>query len=1174
MKHMDNSEAARRVREAVSSFIQELSGRVDDHTFEEVLVGRESSLVSDDLGQKPEAFAEDELIFPLLKSCELEWTRQIYEGNGDDENDLPNRHSWPDLGISNVDEGILGEAKPLNNVQGAEDDAIEYLDRISVKEDYGIATDGIEWRILKRDLSGDIGRVRHVKTVDLRKLIFGVAYSEGYFNSGQIDGVKYDIGEIDIDVEAKAFADVFARDGFERFLSIEVPQTLRDERKRDVDEFYELYIELLFGEGDDYDYDSCLMDDIVSPPGTEVDDSDRREFAVTLMNRLLFIKFLEDRGVIPEETLLDRVRYYESSSDDILQRFYDSQLKPLFYGLFNTPRDQRPPRFRSGWPDEIPYLNGGLFRTTVDKEKKYSVEGEILKQVIRDLIEGSDIGDNEGTIDPAVLGSVFERTINYLGGEIGTQKDKGAYYTPGDVTEKITSETVRQKIHDELVDVYAEKYPESIRERMEDIELSEMHQRIEEGEGWFGDSSDTKAAYERVGNLSIIDPACGSGHFLTTAMDEVQRARESLLRGLQHADEVSPKDRFESKHEIALNTIYGVDVEPVAVEIARLRVWLKIVDEGWDPSFGRLPNIELNIVSGNSLVGLPVQAAGQTAVDVYDDRVDELITLRENYKDDEGVSKEDVQEALNSLRDELNTEYLKRLTHTFEDEITSVDDLDDVFGAIDDSTLYPEIESVQIFRDDGESLSEEDIDRLDSIGCRTHKNSARLNIERRYNDLREGTSTVSNAEARETIEEDLRAILAEHFEFKEVVRQPLAFDLDNILGDPFHYVAEFPEISEEKRGRRTIDFDVVIGNPPYGNILNESEKVLINYYDTGDINNIVAQFVERQLEILSEDGYFGNITTLAVMQKSMSELHDDIRDTLANARAACFGLRGRTGIFEGVLIRTAIITGRKDPSAADGIETSDLLVFTNETRQKCIENVIYGKTEGLVLRDSIGGGGSRGPILPKVGPQIKRDILENLKQRDDRLFRDAYEKLDSDDWGTHPVFRSASGGYWITAMLDDLYRSSKIEGLDFESETDRKMAFLLLHSSLYYVHFATYSNQRDHLGTILGGFPFPDEQTVNENADRIESLADVLWEEMQTRFTRTGENRGRFSMSPLRPLIDEVDEFVGDLYDLTDEETAYTKNYIADFHDQSCRTGEGDTTLADFGINPIATDDD
>ena len=79
---------------------------------------------------------------------------------------------------------------------------------------------------------------------------------------------------------------------------------------------------------------------------------------------------------------------------------------------------------------------------------------------------------------------------------------------------------------------------------------------------------------------------------------------------------------------------------------------------------------------------------------------------------------------------------------------------------------------------------------------------------------------------------------------------------------------------------------------------------------------------------------------------------------------------------------------------------------------------------------------------------------------------------------------------------------------------------------------------------------------------------------MQTRFKRRGENRGRFIMSPLRPIIDEIDEFVSELYDLTDEQIAYTQSYLADFHDQSCRTGESDTTLADFSIDPIAATED
>ena len=157
------------------AFVDELWTRLDAQAFEEVLVGKKADLVSDDLGQKPEVFAEDELIFPLLRAVGLKWKRQIYESDGDGDDDVRTSVSWPDLGIVNVEEATLGEAKPINNVPDAEDDVVEYLDRISVREDYGIATDGIEWRILKRDLSGDVGRVRQVQTIDLRPLLLATA---------------------------------------------------------------------------------------------------------------------------------------------------------------------------------------------------------------------------------------------------------------------------------------------------------------------------------------------------------------------------------------------------------------------------------------------------------------------------------------------------------------------------------------------------------------------------------------------------------------------------------------------------------------------------------------------------------------------------------------------------------------------------------------------------------------------------------------------------------------------------------------------------------------------------------------------------------------------------------------------------------------------------------------
>jgi len=86
-----------------------------------------------------------------------------------------------------------------------------------------------------------------------------------------------------------------------------------------------------------------------------------------------------------------------------------------------------------------------------------------------------------------------------------------------------------------------------------------------------------------------------------------------------------PKERYDAKQELALHAIYGVDVNDVAVEIAKLRIWLKIIEgNSWNEKFGRLPNIDVNIVAGNSLVGFPVRGDVQTQFGAIDERLPTL----------------------------------------------------------------------------------------------------------------------------------------------------------------------------------------------------------------------------------------------------------------------------------------------------------------------------------------------------------------------------------------------------------------------------------------------------------------------------------------------------------------------------------------------------------------------
>lgn len=248
----------------------------------------------------------------------VEFDREPHGQEGD-------KTKWPDFGTRNLDEYVVGENKALNNASTGKSQLTGYLDSISVSASYGILTDGFDWSIYSVEHGGDVAEFPKVREGSLRTALSALAHEQGLLDSGSIS-------ETDTDKEIEAF----------------------------VEDFYDLYIELLFAEGKQYNYDTHLLSDIVAPDGAS--GTDKRRFAVTLMNRLLFIKILETKGVVPEGLLSERLRTYEENSDAFMQGFYEAQLKPLFYKLLNTPKPERPSQLRGGWQDKIPYFVVGIFR--------------------------------------------------------------------------------------------------------------------------------------------------------------------------------------------------------------------------------------------------------------------------------------------------------------------------------------------------------------------------------------------------------------------------------------------------------------------------------------------------------------------------------------------------------------------------------------------------------------------------------------------------------------------------------------------------------------------------------------------------------------------------------------------------------------------------------------------
>jgi len=283
------------------------------------------------------------------------------------------------------------------------------------------------------------------------------------------------------------------------------------------------------------------------------------EIVQLLIDRLIFIRSVEDRGLEPQNFLL-------GLDNDVRTQGVKLQLFPYLlekFDDFNKRYDSR------------------LFEPNL-LEKEGSFSDDVLHKVIRALYFGSE--DNQARymfdeIPGDLLGSIYEQYLGTilkgtekrvkLDSESGKRKKMGIYYTPSYIVDYIVKNTIGEYIKDKKVDEILE--------------------------------------------VKIVDPACGSGSFLIRAFQEVcDRIEEKLNKG-----EVGSKLLFKSKGkierlnlgqkiEILRNCIHGVDLDEKAVEIARLNLLLKLLEgEGQDTKKMLLPHLENNIKCGNSLIDNP-----------------------------------------------------------------------------------------------------------------------------------------------------------------------------------------------------------------------------------------------------------------------------------------------------------------------------------------------------------------------------------------------------------------------------------------------------------------------------------------------------------------------------------------------------------------------------------------
>lgn len=452
------------------------------------------------------------------------------------------------------------------------------------------------------------------------------------------------------------------------------------------------------------------------------DDKFNLEATIRLVTRLIFVWFLKQKHLIPDEffdekyianNLLDGfepnaiVNLFGKSEES---RYYKAILQNLFFAMLNspiTPEDKdtvSERRFRNGRSDydnnklmryesmfsnpdlfvelanrTVPFLNGGLFDCLDDKDLGNYIDGFSDRDVVkRSLIVpdylffgdtvGKDIDlsewygdaskkkvsasgiidilkrynftveentpyDQEVSLDPELLGKVFENLLASYNPETKTtaRKQTGSFYTPREIVQYMVDESIIAHLNQTVGKELEPEYRKLVSYTDEALELTQEQK-----------ASIINALYD----CKVLDPACGSGAFpmgilqqmvhILSELDPTNEMWEDLVleKAVQESSDTESQLTEEEKADklrdiersfneslnypdyarklyLIENCIYGVDIQPIAIQISKLRFFISlVVDQKANnnpvENFGirPLPNLEAKFVAANSLIGL------------------------------------------------------------------------------------------------------------------------------------------------------------------------------------------------------------------------------------------------------------------------------------------------------------------------------------------------------------------------------------------------------------------------------------------------------------------------------------------------------------------------------------------------------------------------------------------
>jgi len=912
-------------------------------------------------------------------------------------------------------------------------------------------------------------------------------------------------------------------------------------------------------------------------------DADRLWYSSVMLNRLMFIYFLQRKGFLDgdRDYLSNRLAMVqERRGRDKFQSFYRSFLLRLFHeGLGSRERQSDFDELLG----KVPYLNGGLFEIH-DIESKYTgPDGKTLIDIPDDAFEkvftffndyewclDTRPSRTEKEINPDVLGYIFEKYIN--------QKQMGAYYTKEDITEYISKNTIIPYIFDAaekkhkaafegddsiwlLLQIDPNRYiydavqkgveldlPEDIACGLDDVSkrdkwntpapeeyalpteiwrevvarrkrYAEVRGKLERGEVKSIDDLITlnlniiqfardvidladgpeliRAIWNTMAGriaeigtnaspippMTVLDPTCGSGAFLFAALNILEPLYEGCLDRMQafvaQADSAGDSRKYPdfrsvlsrmndtAKHpnreyfilkSIILNNLYGVDIMPEAVEICKLRLFLKMAsvvepDEAKD-NYGLepLPDIDFNIRAGNTLVGF--------------------------------ATHDEVREAVTSTLD-------------FDDAMSAIEEKAEIAERAYDLFRRQQVElGGDVTADDKKALRA----KLCDLGAELNRYLAKQYI-------------IDAVQHRAKYEQ----WLASH--------------------QPFHWFVEFYGIM--KRG----GFDVIIGNPPYVEYSKVSDEYTLKGYMTLECGNLYAYVVERNARLADKDlGRTGMIIPHSALSTDrMREVQNVLFD---NARlwTSTYAIRPAK-LFSGADQRLLIYF-----TAAR--RATNRLQHTSKYHhwQEAFRAVLLQTTQYLPVRHALVPNS-----LPKIHVEHELEILEKLQSW-------APLGVDLARSRGREIYYHNAPRYWIRAMdfvpyfwneRDGEQMSSQVKPLCFNTPEAAAVAIAALNSTLFYWWFIVHSDCRHLNMREIETFPLGLDRMADSTKTELTALCRRLMDDLNRNKARKEcyyRSTGKVVYDEFYPrlsksIIDEIDRVLAKHYGFTDEELDFIINY-------------------------------